>query len=156
MDSRIEIFLANFRTRLVQMSPSDIQTHVDAVCKSLLEKNKNLASETSKHFHVIQNRSYHFHRLRDIAQSAKLLVKTDVLRFFDKYLLKESPSRRKLCVHIYGSNHHDKLVEHKALDDPWEHVVTDPEEFSRCECLFPLQPTISIAEHMMEIEKLEC
>ena len=154
MDSRIEVFLANFRTKLVQMSPSDMQSHVEAVRKSLLERCKNLASESSKHFHVIQNRSYHFHRKQDIAQAAKLLEKTDVLRFFDKYLLKESPSRRKLCVHIYGNNHHDKFVENESLDDkPWKKIVSDPEEFSRCECLFPLQQTLSIADQMMQIEE---
>jgi insulysin len=38
VEERIEIFLTNYRQKLVDMSESDFQTHVDAMVASFLEK----------------------------------------------------------------------------------------------------------------------
>ncbi len=43
VEERIELFLANFRQRLVEMSEADFQTFVDTVVASFLEKVRNFA-----------------------------------------------------------------------------------------------------------------
>jgi insulysin len=150
LNERIDAFLSGFRSKLVQMSPEDIKTNVNAVCQTLLEKSKNVSESSAKFWHVIANRTYHFHRLQDVAAEVEDLTKEDVLRFFDKYILKGAPLRRKISIHIFGSNHESQLLEQQARDDdPSIQLVHDPEEFSRIQHLFPMQPLVSIKDQMI-------
>ncbi|OEU06209.1 Peptidase_M16-domain-containing protein, partial [Fragilariopsis cylindrus CCMP1102] len=81
VEERIELFLMNYRQKLVDMSESDFQTHVDAMVASFLEKNKNLGEESSRYWHVILNKTYEFSRYQNLAEHVKTLKKLDMLRF---------------------------------------------------------------------------
>ena len=153
MDERIEAFLVRFRAMLVQMNTEDFQANVDAVCQSLLEKNKNLFEESSKYWHVITNRSYHFRRRQHLAAEAKSFSKSDALRFFDKFILKGSPFRHKLAVHVLGNNHSHLAGADKAADtSAILQLVEDLEEFIRNQLLYPVQATLSIEEQMLDVD----
>jgi len=117
VEERIELFLNNFRTKLVDMSESDFQTFVDATVASFLEKNKNLGEESSRYWHVILNKTYDFSRYQKLADHVKKLKKVDILRFYDKYVAANAPLRQKLCVHVVAKHHDDDNNGNKKNDD---------------------------------------
>eukprot|EP00535_Pseudo-nitzschia_heimii_P007247 CAMPEP_0197175956 /NCGR_PEP_ID=MMETSP1423-20130617/2022_1 /TAXON_ID=476441 /ORGANISM="Pseudo-nitzschia heimii, Strain UNC1101" /LENGTH=1096 /DNA_ID=CAMNT_0042625227 /DNA_START=65 /DNA_END=3355 /DNA_ORIENTATION=+ len=108
VEERIEVFLANFRQRIVDMSESDFQTFVDTVVASFLEKNKNLGEESSRYWHVILNKTFDFSRYQKIADHVKKHTKLQVLRFYDKYIAANAPCRHKLCVHVVAKQHEEE------------------------------------------------
>jgi insulysin len=146
MNDRIEVFLESFRTKLVQMTVEDFENNVDSVCQSLLQKDKSLGEESSRYWHVITNRSYRFRRLADIAREARTLNKTEVLRLYDRYLLRGSPTRQKLSVQIFGTNHRDKLDEETNA----EVLIKDTAEFGRGQSLSPVQTKVLIDDYVTD------
>jgi len=108
VEERIEIFLAKFRQRILDMSESDFQTFVDTVVASFLEKNKNLGEESSRYWHVILNKTFDFSRYQKIADQVKKQTKIQVLRFYDKYVAANAPCRHKLCVHVVAKQHEEE------------------------------------------------
>jgi secreted Zn-dependent insulinase-like peptidase len=143
VDLRIEAFLEGFRPTLATMSDDEFASNVDSVCQNLLEKNKNLGEESSKHWSVISNQTYRFQRLQEIAAEARDLSLDDVLRFFDRYLLAQSPFRKKLSVQVFGKNHQESL-DADAGPAIGVAVIREPHEFRNAQALYPLSQTVSI------------
>jgi hypothetical protein len=75
-----------------------------------------LGEESSRYWHVIQNRTYQFKRLQIIADHVKNLKKDNALRFYDKYIAMNAPHRRKLCVQVVAKQH-DKAAVLDEEDD---------------------------------------
>lgn len=148
MDERIETFLVDFRSMIVDMTADEFKANSESVSSNMLEKNKNLGEESSKHWNVITNQTYNFRRLEQIAMHVKGLVKSDVLRLFDKYLLKSSPYRRKLSVQVFGSKHADKIETEVPAEVT---VVQSPQEFRLGQPLFPAVSAISGAVCVSEL-----
>jgi insulysin len=144
LDERIEVFLLGFRTKLVEMTAEDFEANVDSVCQNLTQKDKNLGEESSKYWQVITNRTYHFCRLADIAAQARTVSKTEVLRLFDRYILRGSPNRKKLSVQIFGNNHLERLNEETDAVK-----ITDPIEFGQGQSLFPVPSSVSVEKFML-------
>jgi insulysin len=151
VDTRIENFLTVFRTKImVEMTEEAFQDNVDSFCESILEKDKNLGEESSKHWNVINNQTYQFRRLHQIAQEARRLTKVDVLRFFDRFVLAKSPYRRKLSIQMFGKGSEPKRIELLKTEptggenEPF--LIKCPDEFVRTQCLFPAQPIGSIQD----------
>jgi insulysin len=142
--------LDGFRSTLAAMSEEEFASNVDSVCQNLLEKNKNLGEESSKHWSVISNQTYRFQRLQEIAAEAQVLELNDVLRFFDRYLLAQSPYRRKLSVQVFGKNHQDSL-ESDASPSDGVAVIRQPHEFRNVQPLYPLSQTVSIENRRLTI-----
>jgi insulysin len=146
MDERIEIFLDNFRDKVVAMPDEDFKDNIAAVCQTLLEKKKNLIEESSGYWSVISNQTYRFRRLQEIAEQAQTVSKTDVLCLFDRYVLRTSPHRRRLSVQVFGCNHRDRIHVNKEKDHAngkkilW---IDDPVEFARGQPLCPVQTATS-------------
>ena len=138
VEERIEVFLAKFRQRLVEMSESDFQTFVDTVVASFLEKNKNLGEESSRYWHVILNKTFDFERYQKIADYVKKHTKLQILRFYDKYIATNAPCRHKLCVHVVAKQHQDATKEDGAGEASAVCTVEDPVEFRRSMPLFSL------------------
>jgi insulysin len=141
VDQRIEQFLQHFRSKIImEMSDEDFQHNVASLCDSMLEKCKNLSEESTKHWNMIKNRSYHFSRLQDIAQAIRPLKKFDVLRFFDRYLLAPSPHRSKLSIQLFGTAHESlRSEEHQSTVPMDDIVIDDLEEFIHLQGLYPAQ-----------------
>jgi insulysin len=151
VDARIENFLTVFRTKImVEMTEEDFQDNVDSFCESILEKDKNLGEESSKHWNVINNQTYQFRRLHQIAQEARRLTKVDVLRFFDRFVLAKSPYRRKLSIQMFGKVSEPKRIELLNTEPTGGEneplLITCPDEFVRTQGLFPAQPIGSIQD----------
>jgi insulysin len=154
VNERVENFLVTFRSNLLtSMSEEEFQVNVNAVRESMLEKSKNLGEESSKHWGVITNRSYHFTRLQEIAEEVVTITKHDVMRFFDRHVLAESPYRRKLSTQIFGTAHDELLEKLKSSSEsPSCILIHDPDQFVRDNFSFPAQKRASIEDLIMSME----
>ena len=118
------------------MTPKDFETNLLAVIANKEEKDKNLMQEASRHWSEISTRRYifnrgaqtsfrcvqHFTRLDcrvvdlEVAELRKLTL-DDVVAFFRAHVAINSPTRRKLCVQIFGGKH--KLPSTALPRDTW-------------------------------------
>jgi insulysin len=158
VDARIESFLNVFRSKvMVEMTDEDFQANVDSFCDSILEKDKNLGEESSKYWNVINNQTYQFRRLHQIAQAARCLTKLDILRFFDHFVLAKSPYRRKLSIQLFGTASEPKRLELLNSTAGAEDVAADPlliqcpDEFVRLQALFPAQQQGCIKDLLLPV-----
>ena len=145
VEERIEVFLANFRQRILDLTEEEFQTNVDTVVASFMEKNKNLGEESSRYWHVIQNKTYQFRRMQMIAEHVKELSKSQVLQFFDKYVAANGPCRQKLCVQVVAKQHEEVLnKKDEERKDSGDSIVRidDPAEFKRSMPLFAMPPKV--------------
>lgn len=63
----------------------------------------------------------------------KTLNKLDLLRFYDRFVAKTAPDRRKLCVHVVAKQYQDQTIDDNAggndnKEIAGETVVDDKEE----------------------------
>ena len=108
VDERSEAFLERLRTKIMTMNDEEFQSNITALIQSCLEKNKNIGEESNKYWNAICNNHYLFKRLDLIATHLETTTKSQVLRFFDKYIAKGSPHRRKLSAQVYAKQHMEK------------------------------------------------
>lgn len=105
MDGRIEVFIESLREKIETMTDEEFNSNIDAVCKTLREKEKNIGEESSKYWNVVVNRTYMFKRLRLIASEVEKTTKQQVLDFYDNFFKTDGSSRRKLSVQVFAKQH---------------------------------------------------
>jgi len=152
LDDRVEAFLDRFRGKIVSMDENEFQKNIDAVVEQFLEKNKNLAEESSKYWAVISNRSYMFKKYEMIAEEVKNITVRKVLTFFDKYVGKDGVNRKKMSVQVFGKNFTKKLENTDEKDYGKNLVIIDSQDavdFKRCMNLFPLPKIIDVNQFKM-------
>ncbi|KAL3928885.1 MAG: hypothetical protein SGARI_004909 [Bacillariaceae sp.] len=156
VEERIEVFLANFRQRILDLTEEEFQTNVDTVVASFLEKNKNLGEESSRYWHVIQNKTFQFRRMQLIAEQVKQLSKSQVLQFFDKYVAVNGPCRHKLCVQVVAKQH-EEVVKKKdeENEDSKDSIIRidNPAEFKRSMPLFAMPSKVETEVVDLGIQK---
>ena len=132
------------------MSKEEVQANVNAVVELFLEKNKNLAEESSKYWVVITNQTYKFKQYQMIAEVLKTKMTVDtVLAFFDKYIAKGSPNRKKLSVQVFSSNHISRMDEPVLSDGEVEIITYEGISAFRSKMeLYPATPDVEIAAFM--------
>jgi len=145
IDSRIENFLEGFRSKMVLMSEEDFQGNIDAVVQNFEEKDKNLAEESSVYWSQIANNTYQFKRRALLAAELKNLSIHQVLQFYDKFIAKDAPHRRKLSIHVFAEQHLEKY------NDPVEDGITllkpeDVVEFKRSMPLYALPKKVDVEQ----------
>uniref|UniRef100_A0A7S2PDI3 Coenzyme PQQ synthesis protein F-like C-terminal lobe domain-containing protein n=2 Tax=Leptocylindrus danicus TaxID=163516 RepID=A0A7S2PDI3_9STRA len=142
LNDRVEAFISRFRERLVAMGEEEFQSNTSAVVEEFLEKNKNLAEESSKYWNVINNKSYLFRRFQLLAAEIEKLSKAQILQFFDRYIAKDGVERKKISVQVFGSNHLEKMGEEvvDAVVIPNDNTV----DFKQGMSLFPLPPSVDV------------
>ncbi|KAJ3054883.1 Insulinase (Peptidase M16) [Rhizophlyctis rosea] len=111
VESRIEAFLEKMRasisaiagydnTVIKEMTPQEFEKHQLALSSKLLEKDKNLAQESSRLWSHVSSRYYYFDQHMHDADLVKQLSKEDVLSFYEEHLAVGASKRRKLSVHV--------------------------------------------------------
>lgn len=143
LDSRIENFLDGFRSKMVKMSSEEFETNVEAVVQTFLEKNKNLGEESGQYWNPISNKTYLFKKRNLLATEVKDLSMFQVLQFFDKFIVKDAPRRKKISVQVFALQH----LEH--YDDPVPQSITlvRPKEvvdFKRSMSLYELPDKVDV------------
>jgi hypothetical protein len=125
------------------------------------KQSKNLGEESSRYWHVIQNKTYQFRRLQTIAEFVKEVTKDRMLRFYDRYIAASAPCRRKLCVQVVAKQHEEAIVleEEKSGENGRTGnsriSIKDASEFKRTMPLFALPETVDIEVAPFDIQK-EC
>ncbi|KAH7343303.1 Metalloenzyme, LuxS/M16 peptidase-like protein [Rhizoctonia solani] len=100
LERRVENFLDLFREILTAMPEAEFERQRDAFALKRLERLKNMGEEASRFWTHIESGYEDFLRREGDANHIKLFTKQDIELFFDTYIHPESPTRRKLSVHL--------------------------------------------------------
>jgi hypothetical protein len=113
--SRIDDFLLNFRSRLEEMSPSEIQEYADSLAEALTEPIRKLGTEANNHFAKIKRYAPEIlidgseYSVKDLpwdnaevlAGAIRKLDKEFILEVYDSLVVKKE-SRSKITSFVYG------------------------------------------------------
>lgn len=137
--NRIDDFVLNFRTRLEEMSPSEIEEYSDSLAKALTEPIRKLGDEASNHFGKIKRYAPEIdgseYSANDIpwdnaevlAAAVRKLDRDVILRVYDSLVIKKE-SRSKITAFVYG-NTFPVAVDLKHVRSPLgKYVATSIEE----------------------------
>lgn len=129
LEWRIEEFLKSFGNTLKEMSEHDFENHKDALCKTLLQKYKNMKEESNRYISSIYLGDYNFLHRQNKARIVSSLTKADLIDFYDTYIA--GPDVSRLVLHLKSQVVADNIDESK-LDKtiyPKGKLVTDIGEF---------------------------
>jgi secreted Zn-dependent insulinase-like peptidase len=111
--TRIDDFLLDFRSSLLNMPESEIRDHADALSSKMLKPIQSLSSESSTHFAKIRRYSPEILRaggtdadlpwksVEDLAGSIRSLQRQDLVQTWDRVVL--SKERSRVTSMVYGS-----------------------------------------------------
>lgn len=115
LESRIELFIVKLGSILEEMSIEEFNKHVTALSLQLIEKNKNLQEEVRKTWAHITSKYYDFDQNKRDSENVLKITKEEMIAFYKKFLVSESPKRRKLSIHVesqqVGFNNRDDKIE---------------------------------------------
>jgi hypothetical protein len=126
--SRIDDFLLNFKSRLEEMSPSEIQQYADSLAEALTEPIRKLGTEANNHFAKIRRYAPEIlidgsvYSAQDIpwdnaevlADAIRKLDKEVILEVYDSLVVKKE-SRSKITSFVYGKTFPLELEAGKPL-----------------------------------------
>lgn len=142
LEWRIDNFYQQFGKTLKAMSETDFNKHKDALCKSLLQKYKNMNEESSRYAAAIYLGDYNFtHRQRKAALVAKL-TKEEMIEFFNTYII--GPDAAKIVVHLQ-SQIQTKNIDEGELDTsryPSGKLIENIGEFKSGLCTAPIRQPV--------------
>lgn len=95
----------NNKQTLTSLTPEAFAANVQAVVDMIVEKDKNLTEETSRHWSEIASRAYLFDRNVREAATVASLTPEDLLEFYDDNFSKQGARRRKVSTWVYGNQH---------------------------------------------------
>jgi len=104
VDALIEDWLADFGKELEEMSDENFQKNIQAMVNERTQRYSRLVQETTRHWTEILPRRYNFARMAAATAALEELKKEEVLDFFNQYLVKGAPKRRKLSVRVLGTS----------------------------------------------------
>ena len=141
LDERIEVFLEGFRKKLGLFTEEELKTNIQAVIEKLLEKPKNLDSESGNYWEEIKSNLYLFDRKERLANYLRNVKLSDCTEFFDRYISAHSAERRKSSSQLYGKGTKYPKATATAIDTGAKKIVIikSPTEFKRSMTLEPLR-----------------
>lgn len=102
LDSRIESFLDSMSNHLEDLKEETFMKHKNSLKNYRLEKPKKLYKLTDKWWDEIICNQYNFDRDRLEVDYLKTMNKCDIIDFYEKWIHRNAPSRRKLSVYIHS------------------------------------------------------
>ncbi|KAF8059523.1 Metalloenzyme, LuxS/M16 peptidase-like protein [Lyophyllum atratum] len=115
LEQRVEVFLDGMKSAIETMTEEYFAEHKYGLEKKLLEKENNLARETSNFMEHIYAGHWDFLRKESDAGLLKTLTKNDVLQFFLSHVHPTSSTRSKLSVHVVSQKALPKRVSFAAF-----------------------------------------
>jgi len=100
LEGRINSFLSNYASMLVRMPEAEFEGHKRSLITKRLEKMKNLDQESSRLWSHIDGEYFDFELVHHDAANIKALTKSDMIEFYNAYILPSSPARSKLAIHL--------------------------------------------------------
>ncbi|SCU84320.1 LAFA_0D09318g1_1 [Lachancea sp. 'fantastica'] len=98
LESRIESFLTKTEKNIDEMSEDEFEGHKTALCKTLLQKYKNLSEEHIRFTTTIYVGDYNFVNKERKARLIEKLSKAEILQFYRTHVMSKASS--KLIVHL--------------------------------------------------------
>ncbi|CAM6127653.1 unnamed protein product [Calypogeia fissa] len=105
LDERVEAFLGRHAESLYKMTDEEFKRHVDSLIEMKLEKHKNLWEESSFFWGEIDDGTLKFNRPTIEVAALKKVDKHTLLSFFEEYIQRNAPKRKKLSLQVFGSIH---------------------------------------------------
>lgn len=139
LEWRIENFYENFGNNLKDISEKDFTRHKDALCKSLLQKYKNMNEESSRYTTAIYLGDYDFLHRQKKADLVQKISREDMIAFYEKYIV--GPDTTKLVIHL-KSQVNNKDIDETKLDKkvyPRGELIDDIGEFKSASFIAPLR-----------------
>ncbi|KAI7866288.1 Metalloenzyme, LuxS/M16 peptidase-like protein [Spinellus fusiger] len=100
LENRIELFLAKLRGLVATMTDAEYNAQLQSLINKKLEKDKNLGQEASRYWAHIHSGYYEFDQVDTDIQELKTITKESMLEFVDRYISPDSPTVRKISVHL--------------------------------------------------------
>ncbi|KAG9229732.1 Metalloenzyme, LuxS/M16 peptidase-like protein [Amylocarpus encephaloides] len=176
LEARIDSFLSGFSKTLGAMSDSEFEGHKRSLITKRLEKLKNLDQESSRLWGHVDSEYLDFELTYEDAAQVKQLTKSEMIEFYEHFILPSSPARSKLAIHLnaqasdttttvkngikalgLNKDHKDNedgeiMPVHQEGNGTTPYVITDVREFrSRLQVSAGPQP----AKHISEFEELD-
>jgi len=137
LDERVEAFISTVPSLLEKMTEEEWEHNKNALIALKLEKDKTLNKQSTRYWLEITSHTYVFDRAEKEAIELRLLQKNEVVAFWNEYIAKDAPRRKKLSVQLFGKGH---AVPTSASDNVSR--ITDIAAFKRSASLFPFQPAL--------------
>lgn len=145
LEHRIDNFLVNYGKALEEMSDTEFERHKTALCKTLLQKFKNIREENSRFTTAIFLGDYNYLNKERKASIVEKLTKKDMIEFHKKFVTSEDAP--KLVVHLKSQvSDPAKSVNDLVANYPTGELITDIGEFKSRLFVAPVrQPIKSFA-----------
>ncbi|KAF6208920.1 hypothetical protein GE061_014662 [Apolygus lucorum] len=103
VDDRIEILLNVMGSNLVELPPSEFETHRESLINDKQTEQKKLILKNEELLSEIRNRHYMFDRKEKEVSIIKSLTKENLVEFYNDYIKPLGSRRRKLSIFILSS-----------------------------------------------------
>ncbi|KXS20116.1 hypothetical protein M427DRAFT_52375 [Gonapodya prolifera JEL478] len=100
LEHRIDEFLHQFLEKLENLEPEAYEEEQKSLVAKLIESDKNLGRESSRHWGHISSRYLDFDGDHRDAAAIPTVSLTSLIDWYKEFILPKSASRRKLSVHI--------------------------------------------------------
>ena len=119
---RVEEWIESLEEMLQSFSPTEFEQHKKSLVQKKRQSYKRLLSEATDHWLEIVTHSYRFDRRFEEAKVAESLSIEDVLEFYNTYIRRNAPKRRKLSTWLLaqGFKGEDKSLE--GYKEEWKHI----------------------------------
>lgn len=105
IQGRIDLFMQQFYDVLEQTSDEEISTHISGLRATIEEKDKHLKDEAVRFWREVMARQYLFDRAERKLEALATLKKSDLLHFFENYLLLSSQNCRRMIIQYLSQRH---------------------------------------------------
>lgn len=141
LESRIDAFLAKMGQILQDMSEEEFERHRTALCKTLLQRYKNLSEENSRFTTAIYIGDYNFLNKERKAALVERLSKTDMLQFYNSFVVSKDAS--KLVIHLKSQAITEEQKSKDHIDGyPTGELISDIGTFQSKQSLAPVRQPI--------------
>ncbi|CCK69038.1 metalloendopeptidase KNAG_0B06080 [Huiozyma naganishii CBS 8797] len=130
LEFRIDTFYQKFGELLNAMSEEDFSKHKNALCKSLLQKYKNMQEESTRYTAAVYLGDYNFTHHQKKAALVEKLTKEEMLEFYKSFIVGDKAT--KLVIHLQSQVTDNKSLDESKLDTevyPTGQLITDVGEF---------------------------
>ena len=128
------------------MPPSEFDENRKALVVRLSERAKSTDQLASEHWSEINSGRFDFRRSEREAAALQSITLQDILAFYDRYLLAQSPVRRKLTVRVYpNALDNSNATELRITDAESVLIGDDVVRFKQTMELYPTQqPVVNV------------
>ncbi|XP_015116960.1 insulin-degrading enzyme isoform X2 [Diachasma alloeum] len=148
VEERIDAFMESMLERLVNMSEEEFNRHKTSLAAQRLEKPKMMSTLSAVFWSEISNQQYNFDRANIEVGYLMTINKEQIISFFKEIVYNNSPTRRKLAVHVISTASGGAGCEKNTTKDNGEESkearatsatkITDVIAFKASQSLYPL------------------